>query len=162
MSNPSGAGTAGSAAGGAAPPPPVIPTSWLAPHEQRWLFVSLFGLIEVCLVLLCILPSSWLVTEHQSLGHPCSILHLVPRAYLVLGFAGARTMDDSRLDFVRGHCLRCRLITSDTDAFAVAAPAATVDRIDPRMESRVLVCRRGELYLAVVTPAHHYSREPSL
>lgn len=29
------------------PPSPVIPTSWLAPHEQRWFFVSLFGLIEV-------------------------------------------------------------------------------------------------------------------
>ena len=29
------------------PPPPVIPTSWLEPHEQRWFFVSLFGLLEV-------------------------------------------------------------------------------------------------------------------
>ncbi|KAK4690061.1 hypothetical protein P7C73_g21, partial [Tremellales sp. Uapishka_1] len=30
-----------------APPPPVIPTSWLAPSEQRLLFVAIVGLIEV-------------------------------------------------------------------------------------------------------------------
>lgn len=29
------------------PPPPVIPTSLLQPNEQRLLFVSLFGLLEV-------------------------------------------------------------------------------------------------------------------
>ncbi|ORY24076.1 hypothetical protein BCR39DRAFT_548028 [Naematelia encephala] len=28
-------------------PPPVIPTTWLQPYEQRWLFASVFGLLEV-------------------------------------------------------------------------------------------------------------------
>jgi hypothetical protein len=28
-------------------PPPVIPSGWLAPHEQRWFMTSIVGLIEV-------------------------------------------------------------------------------------------------------------------
>lgn len=36
---------------GPPPPGPVIPTSWLQPYEQRWLLVSLFGLVEVSYVI---------------------------------------------------------------------------------------------------------------
>ena len=32
---------------GVAPPPPVIPTTWLAPHEQRFAVLAVFGLVEV-------------------------------------------------------------------------------------------------------------------
>lgn len=32
---------------GVAPPLPVIPTTWLAPHEQRFAVLALFGLVEV-------------------------------------------------------------------------------------------------------------------
>ena len=28
-------------------PPPVIPSSWIAAHEQRWLFVAVMGFLEV-------------------------------------------------------------------------------------------------------------------
>lgn len=31
-----------------APPQPVIPTTWLAPDEQRRLVLWTFGLVEVC------------------------------------------------------------------------------------------------------------------
>ncbi|EIW69014.1 hypothetical protein TREMEDRAFT_71756 [Tremella mesenterica DSM 1558] len=45
------------------PPPPVIPTSWLAPHEQRWAFVSIFGLIEVTKIWDIIAP--YLITNPE-------------------------------------------------------------------------------------------------
>jgi hypothetical protein len=44
---PAGSSAAPSRAAPPPPPPPVIPSSWLLPHEQRWFFVAIFGLIEV-------------------------------------------------------------------------------------------------------------------
>lgn len=46
-SGPAGSSAAPSRAAPPPPPPPVIPSSWLLPHEQRWFFVAIFGLIEV-------------------------------------------------------------------------------------------------------------------
>lgn len=67
---------------GVAPPPPVIPTTWLAPHEQRFAVLAVFGLIEVgCFFRpptveghLALYPVEVLIAGDESVGHSAPLL----------------------------------------------------------------------------------------
>lgn len=98
------------------PPAPVIPTSLLQPNEQRLLFVSLFGLLEVS-HLSSISQNKFhdvftdSVTGLQGMGHSRAILHYTGRNMVKYSTAHLPTLCDDMDSLRTCHCSLSRLPT---------------------------------------------------